>query len=244
MRKAKRNHLKVAQTMNKIFSKKTFSVLLAAAALLSISGIKIQAQQGQPRFLVTWKSSSYVPPIYSRKALPGPNSSVTASFELVQNGKLVSLTGKTIYWYLNDDLLPAGTGKQSVGFLAPANVPASINLRIQIADLSLTEAVTIPAVAPQVVIIAPFPNGQFSDASIKIKSELYFFNIKNPLQLNYAWTVNGKAPQGAENPAELSVNINPDAQSGSGLNIGLVVQNPQDTRETATSRNLNLTFVK
>ena len=80
-----------------------------------------------PQFLVTWKTSgSYIPSFYLGKALPTYGSQITASLELVSQGKILDLSNQTIYWYLEDNLVGGGVGVQQVTFPPVGEAPNSI----------------------------------------------------------------------------------------------------------------------
>lgn len=206
--------------------------------------LNIRAESTAPQVFLTWKASTYVPPLYNGKALPTARSFVSASFEVVRSGKIVDLSGQTIYWYLNDDLLPAGSGKQSLGFLAPAAAGAALDLRVEVPDfngLFLTKTVSVPVISPEAVIVSPFPDNNFSGASLKLRGVPYFFNVTDSSALSYGWSVNGEAPPNALSPRELTVNINPNANPGSTLTVGLTIQNPANADESA-AQSLSLTL--
>ena len=49
----------------------------------------VYAQSAAPQMVVTWQAyGSYVPPKYGDKALPNQESRLTATLELISNGKL------------------------------------------------------------------------------------------------------------------------------------------------------------
>ena len=97
---------------------KIFLVLLPVIIFAVVFGGTIaHAQSATPQMVVTWQAyGSYVPPAYGGKALPNQESRLTASLELLSNGKLVDLSGQTIYWYLDDTLIDSGVGHQYIVF--------------------------------------------------------------------------------------------------------------------------------
>lgn len=206
--------------------KKILSALGLIAALGAVSVLTSSAQQSGPQFLVTWSAASYAPLGFSGKILPTANSPITASFEVINQGKPVDLSGKTIYWYANDTLIENASGKQAATFLAPANAPDTVSLRIELPNyngFTFTE-IKIPIVSPKAVIESPYRRGNFSGASASVTGVPYFFNVKNPSSLSFFWNVNGEAAPNAENPQGLTINLNPDVPENSAINIGLTIK--------------------
>ncbi|GEM_PF-501598 len=252
------------------YYKKIFFALAFAIYLVSAGVLKGSAQQSEPQFLVTWSAKSYVPPQFKGKILPAAGSLVTVSFELLDNGKLIDLsrpfvysclnsfTGAVvthqdvpvIYWYLNDVLVKGGTNQQTVAFYVPTAVSGALDLKIQIpnyekgcfSDFVFSET-QIPVASPEVVIEAPYPNGNFTTTSFVVTGVPYFFGVASPAELSYTWNVNGETPPNAENPEELNVALNPDAPSGSTVSIGLSIQNPKNPSESGGA-SLGLTYLK
>jgi len=223
--------------------------ILIALAFVLAAGLAIaksQAQVPSQQLLITWQAKNYAPAGYKGKVLPTAGSRITASFDLIENGKIADLSGQTIYWYLNDLLISNVPGIQTVNFLAPGSAPDVIRLKIQLPfyrDNLLSRAVQIPVVAPEVVIESPYPGGMVNGTSASLKAVPYFFSVLNPSALNFTWSVNGQTAESKENPDELVATINPDARSGSTINVGLTVQNPKNSSEAA-NQNLVLTFIK
>ena len=277
--------------------KKISCVLVFFLCLFATEFLRSSAQQSQPQFFITWRAQNYAPTNYSGKILPVANSSVTASFEVLDplTGKFIDLataiidpdTGKlttraaykakldrmnktlldsigsedqlvpadlpplpTINWYVNNRLIKTSgggePGSQTVSFRTPA-LGGRNELKIQLSDFALNgpffNVVNIPVVRPEVVIEAPLPNNQFSGPSVAARATPYFFNIINPFELTYSWNVNDQTPPNAENPAELTVTVNPEAPSGSGINISVSVENPKIKLEAAIAF-LDLIYLK
>jgi hypothetical protein len=210
---------------------------LAAASLLLLF-LKAGAQQNRPQFLVTWKApQNYAPAEFSGKVLPTAGSRIIVSFDLVDGGKLQNLSKQTIYWYLDDNFLAGGDGMQSTTFTVPETASDFLALRIQLPNYGsslIFKTIQIPVANPSVVIEAPYPNKTFNDVSVKVRANPYFFNMTSLSKLRLAWSVNGEVAQNAENPFELTVNINSDAPSGSTVNIGAIAQNSRRTYEVAS----------
>jgi len=194
-----------------------------------------------PQFLITWKpTASSIPSGYIGKALPSLGSKVTADFELVSNGKMLDLSGQTIYWYLEDTLIGGGAGVQQVTFPLFGTPPGSLTLKIELPSYNgqyLIHTLDIPFVNPAVVIYAPYPNGNFSSNPVEVTALPYFFNA-SPSQLSYTWSVNGQTGANAENPQNAEVTLPQGTPSGTGITISLSVENPSGAITAAAQSTL------
>jgi len=221
--------------------KTIFIGLGVAAALLVLLGAP-SAFAATPQFLITWKTTgSYIPPGYQGKALPTYGSNITASFELISNGKLADLSGQTIYWYLNSTLLGGGVGAQSITFPPLGAAPNIMTLEVDIPSYNgnyLINTVSVPMVQPQTVIDAPFPNGQFSSNPVTVTAIPYFFNIASPNNLSYAWSVNGQSGSNTENPTTVQITLPEGTAAGTSFGVSLAVENPNDSTQATASKNL------
>lgn len=221
----------------------TFTLIFASSAFFSLAHAQTAATA--PTFLITWKTTgSYIPSFYTGKALPTYGSKITASLELISpQGKIIDLSGQTIYWYANDNLIGGGTGVQQVTFPPIGDAPNSTNLRVTLPYYSsgyLIHAINIPMVLPEAVIYAPYPNGEFSQNPVSLEAFPYFFNISNPAGLSYAWSVNGQSGSNAENPETADVTLPQGTQSGTTVDAAVNIENPNDS--TVATANANLTY--
>lgn len=215
------------------------------AILLALPEAHAQTTASSPTFLVTWKTTgSYIPSFYVGKALPTYGSEITASLELISpQGKVLDLSGQTIYWYLDDNLIGGGAGVQQVTFPPLGDAPNVADLRVTLPNYNgtyLVHAINIPMVLPEAVIDAPYPNGQFTQNPLIVQSLPYFFNIPDPSDLSYAWSVNGQTGSNTENPEAAQITLPQGTQSGTGVAVSLSVENPNDS--TIATANANLTY--
>lgn len=232
--------------MNTMTRKITWLGILALSAVIFVFYAVPLSRGAGPKFFVTWKAATYTPANYSGKALPTGNSLVTVSFEVLTNGKPANLSSQTVYWYLNNNLLQGGVGLQTLSLVTSPNSPDTLSLKIEIPNFggsTLDKDISIPIVAPEAVVDAPYPDGEFSGTSAEVRAFPYFFNVQDPLTLSYGWNVNGAMPPGAEDPTTLTTTINSDAPAGANLNISLSIQNPKNNSEAAAA-NINLTYIK
>ncbi len=216
--------------------------VLAVALLAVTFSLKTNAQSATPQMIVTWQAyGSYVPPEYRGKALPNQESTLTASLELLSNGKSVDLSSQTIYWYLDNTLIGGGVGKQYIVFPPFGAAPAFLILKTELSSYNgglLSHQVQIPLVDPKAVIEAPHPAGQFSENPITVGGTPYFFYVSDPGALSYAWSVNGQTSAAAENPQTLQINLDPSMPSGSSFNVSLAITNPNDSMSGNDSTNV------
>ena len=237
--------------------KKISSIIIAVILCLVGSGYllpRVHSQTAVPKLFITWKAATYAPRDFSGKILPAANSQITASVELIDNGKPADLSNpnpklkQTIYWYLNDNFLQGGAGLQRVTFRAPDAAGGTLDLRAEVPNYKRgiipeppLKTITIPIAAPEVVIEAPFPGGLFSSPTAMLAGLPYFFNVKDASQLNFFWTVNGQAPTGAENPQTLTIKVGSGAPAGSTVSVSLTVRSGNNILGAATA-NTTLTY--
>lgn len=224
----------------KRFYKNSLFGLVMAIGLLFISVTK--ADTAMPQFLITWKASgSYIPANYQGKALPTYGSQITASLEIISNGKIASLQGQTIYWYLNDTLLGGGTGAQTITFPPFGQAPNTMTLKVELPSYNgnfLIHTISIPMVQPQAVIYAPYPNGQFPTNPVTVTAIPYFFNTASPDNLSYSWSVNGQSGSNTENPEEADITLPAGTAAGTTFAVSVTVQNGNDSTAATASENL------
>ena len=210
----------------------------------SLKGASAQTASS-PQFLLTWKASnSYIPAFYQGKALPGsPGSQITASVELVSNGKLVNLSSQNIYWYEDEVLVGGGPGVQQVTFSPFGEPPSTLILDVEIPQYSggyLTHTVDIPFVRPQAVIYAPYPNQEFSTNLLAVQGLPYFFYATSTNNLVFKWSVNGQTGSNQENPDVAEITLPPGTPGGTNFGLSLSISNPSGS--TVATANQNFTF--
>lgn len=219
-----------------------FIVVFGILFLISLAPAHAQTASS-PTFLISWKTTgSYIPSFYQGKELPTYGSNITASLTLLSpQGKIIAIGGQTIYWYLNDNLIGGGTGVQQVTFSPVGQAPNSLNLRVTLPSYNgayLVHAITIPMVLPKAVIDAPYPNGQFSQNPLTIQALPYFFNVSDPSNLSYTWSVNNQTGSNTENPEQAMVTLPSGTQSGTTISTSLSIENPNDSTVATAGESL------
>jgi hypothetical protein len=226
-----------------IRSPKTLLAGLGMVSALFILFTASTAIAAGPQFLITWKATgSYAPSLYQGKVLPTYGSQITASLEIVSaSGNIADISGKTIYWYLNDTLLGGGTGVQRITFPPFGDAPNAMTLKVELPNYNgsfLIHTVTIPMAQPHAVIEAPYPAGQFSLNPVTVTALPYFFNVSSPNNLSYSWSVNSQTGSNSENPNMAQITLPAGTPAGTSFAVSLQVQNPTDATQAAASTNL------
>jgi hypothetical protein len=164
---------------------------------------------------------------------------------MFDNGKPIDLSGATIYWYTDSQLLQSGQGVQRITFSAPNTTEQIINLQARVEDTSGNNSVAniqVPIVSPVTAIEANYPGLVISGSSANVLALPYFFNVSDPSTLNYSWQVNNVSAKSAENPQQATINIGNGFLPGSAVRINLTVSNSSDN--TSADSFLKLTYQK
>jgi hypothetical protein len=193
---------------------------------------------------MTWGvSNSYIPSWYIGKALPNQQSQITASLELVSNGKPVNLGNQIIYWYQNDNLIGGGVGAQSIVFRPYGQAPNTVTLKVELPGYLgnlLIHEIDVPLVQPVVVIKTPYPQNIFSSIPLNLSALAYFFNASSVDPLSFSWNVDGQPITSAENPQSLQISLPQSTPYGYSFSTSLNVKN---TNDGSTANNItNLTY--
>lgn len=193
---------------------------------------------------MSWHAlESYVPAGYSGKALPGTGTKISASLEVLVNGKPANMSGYQVYWYLNGDLVGSGPGKQNVIFDA-LNSRQIMPLRVQVPSYpsgGLIKTIYIMGSQPKVVLVAPYPNRVFPGFSMHLTAVPYFFSIIDPNALVYSWSANGIPANTTENPQSADINIPNNTPSGSGIAITVDAKNPNQLLDNSAATTIQFT---
>jgi hypothetical protein len=220
-----------------MFISKRISLPAIALFLFSLAFFIKPAHAAGPELFITWKARTYVPAEYPGKILPTADSELMASLDVINQGKVVDISGQTVYWYVNGDLVSNSKGVHTITFRAPKSLPNIITVKAELPFYGGKDSfkeIAIPVVPPEAVIQASYPNGNFYGGVADAKAAPYFFNISSINSLNFTWSVNGQIPTSSDSPSTLSVNTDPNMPVGSTLLIALSITNPANPNEAAT----------
>jgi hypothetical protein len=186
-------------------TKKQSFALLACGAIVAIAiGAMNQAkaQTATSQILFTWQADTYVPDGFSGKIMPSSDSAIIAGIDLISMGKRVDLSGYDIFWYIDERFYQGAAGLSRISLSAPHFIGKNeIRLRALIKNYpgAPGKTITIPVAVPEVVIQSSAPSLLASAAPFNLQAYPYFFNVQNPSQLNYSWSINNVS-MSSQNP--------------------------------------------
>lgn len=201
--------------------------------------------QTSPEFLVSWQAQSYSPSWYLGKILPTKDSQIKINFELIDSGKIVSLSKNIVRWYVNDKLVlneKNGLGVKSYSFIAPDYPGQETEIRITIPDYKgkvLDKIIVLPIAGPEAVIDNSYPNREVFIGKSRFSAHPFFFNIKNKSGLAFEWLVNNQKAASGENQEILDLNIDPLTPSKTEIDISVKIKNLFNEMEFA-AKNIKL----
>lgn len=222
----------------------------ANAQLTSLPTTSPSTQNPNFEFLVSWRAINFVPSDYQGKIIPSKNSIIEISFDLLDNGKFVDVSKQQINWNIDRDSFKSGVGLKSI--ITTFDKVSTKLVEIELPNYSdkiyagayLNKFVNIPAVSPEVVINAPYPNKTISVKQNAFQAVPYFFGISNLSQLSFEWTVDGqKMDNDPSYPSILALDLTSQGSPESGANILIKVlaKNITDLFEFAAKTiNLNI----
>jgi hypothetical protein len=208
-----------------------FFGIVSAATPKKSTPISLPVDFG-PQILLTWKAQNYTPIEYAGKSIPVGNTSVLASMELLDNGKLVDLTDIRVNWYLDGEFFDGGLNKHSILIRLPKLPINKILIRAEIQNYKesdIVRAVEIQPIRPEVVIESGYPYSFLYSLTHTLKATVYYFNVKNPTSLVYAWKVNDVAATSNENPSLLDVVLPDSTPNKFLLTTSLSVTDPESS---------------
>jgi hypothetical protein len=171
-------------------------VLGAAAVTGAVMGVasRAAAQGAPPQLLVTWQADTYVPDGFAGKVMPASDSPITVGVDMIDLGKRVDLGPYKVFWYIDEKFYQGAPGLTRISLSAPHFIGANaITVRVVVTDYGggPGKTITIPVVVPEAVIQSSAPSLAASAAPFNLRAYPYFFNINNPSELNFAWSLNG-----------------------------------------------------
>lgn len=150
----------------------------------------------QPRFILSWKASSYVPGTYAGKPLPISGSQLTFGADLFINNRLQDADQAFFSWYLDENLQQTGYGVQIFSFPVSQLNGSYHLIRLEVSYLGrgYNENAYVSVVGPQLVVTKDgAPRGIIEPGMNVFRAIPYFFNIKWLDNLSFNWVVNGQS---------------------------------------------------
>ncbi|MEE8131707.1 MAG: hypothetical protein V3T98_01555 [Candidatus Paceibacterota bacterium] len=234
------------QTQNFALNRhKTFCVGFVFLFSVGFVLLPLTIKAASPQFLTSWQADSYTPSWYQGKIFPTRGSLINVSFELIDNNKIINLSRNKIRWYINDKLFKnedSGLGIKSLKFINNNPPGSDVEIKIAIVDYGanpLYKIIHIQIVMPEAIIDAPYPERKTSTGENSFRVFPFFFNIKDLNELSFEWLANEQTAGIAENPQELSLNIDTQTPSGIAINLKVIIKNITDQFEFA-SKNIKL----
>jgi len=218
---------------------KNFKIIFIAVLVSLLFGFGSASAQSSLEFLTSWQAQNYAPLWYGGKTMPIPGSKVDVNLELLNSGKPVDLSWRTIRWYVNDELVKNeddGLGITSLEIIVP-NGSNRIGVRTAILNYggqTLNNTVYIPVVSPEVVIDSPYSGNKIKAGLSVFEAVPFFFNILNKSDLTIEWLANSnKAGGGEGDPWKLELGVN-NSKSGAKINLTASAKNPLGLLEMAS----------
>ena len=205
-----------------------------------IEPAKSVSAQTAPEFITSWRALNYVPADYQGKSFPINSTYVEASFDLLDNNKIVNLSKNQITWTLNNTDIKSGLGAKSAKFLN-AGVDQAVRVSVDYKDSLFETIISVPTTRPEMVIDSGVTGRYLSLKDYTFAALPYFFNISNLGELSFNWTNNGKNISGStENPGLLKLSFKSEGiPQQTNINISASVSNLGNMLETA-GKTLNL----
>lgn len=177
------------------------AITIIAATCVGTSS-NASAQSAKTQLLVTWQAGTYAPDGFSGKVMPAADSRILIGVDLIDLGKRVDLSQYKVYWYVNENFYQGAAGLTRINLTAPHIIgESSITVRVLIKDYGagIGKTITIPVVSPEVIIQSSAPSLAAGAAPFNLRAYPYFFNVQDPSQLSFNWSLNGENV-GAQNP--------------------------------------------
>lgn len=203
--------------------KKYILIIGLAVGFLGIVSLNISQARQEGEFLVNWRSHGFAPAYYRGKVLITDKTKVDIGFEFVRNKKLVDLRGKSIAWFVNNNLFKRGVGLQQVVIDSPGQKD---DLLIRIEVEGLEHSFFLPVYSPDLVI---------ERSGDLFFAWPFFLNVNNLSEVYFQWSVNGQSAAGmAGAPYILNSDISADIAN---INLQVFAQNKRDKKDMVGKKN-------
>ena len=193
----------------------------------------ISTAPGNSDLILSWRSNGFAPAGYEGRVAAAGGGTVLLTAEALIDGRPTSLSQYDVRWYVNDELFTSGPGLQAVTVPVPQYHQDSMDVRVEIFGASFTAnegSISVPLTDPVAVIEARTGRSLRSGKNI-FEAAAYSYNVSNPDDLLYNWTVNGENPQGSQEPRSLVVSI--EGSPSKPIDLELVVEHPDNADESS-----------
>ncbi|MDP1689315.1 MAG: hypothetical protein Q8L47_04275 [bacterium] len=214
-----------------------FLIIVLAIGTLFFATNKTSGE-GAPTFWVTWSADNYSAPEFLGKSLPSYNTLINVTFELVQNGKIITLNSQEVIWYLNGVTIKRGLGIKEFSFRTGLSTGANL-IKIELPNFkggsSLIKSVEIPVKSPEVILDSPYTKKAVTSREINLRALPYYFNATRSGDLSWIWQVNGKTPEGsAKEPNKITIEVPADMPKGGQIltKIKIINSSKKESAET------------
>ncbi len=172
---------------------------ISALALTLVTPVFAQTTVPKPPpikidFVLTWQAQTTAPQGYTGKILPARGTKIKVFAQPMSDDKPVDLTGYEISWTVNGVPLPQEQNKKSIQFMAGLYGASQYNVAVRARQENTIvgqTTITIPIVAPKVIIDIPYPNQITPREDVLLRALLYFLPEETARRARVSWMING-----------------------------------------------------
>lgn len=143
--------------------------------------------------LVSYSTNTTAPFSYQGKKLATRGEEVLLAATLLDSaGRVVDPLKVSFRWVVDGKILQEGVGISTISVTPTSIAQNQIGLRLiaTYQEQKYETTVSIPLVAPMLVVEAPYPNLLISEKEVSLRAVPYFFPSGNPI--TFEWTANGR----------------------------------------------------
>ncbi len=217
-----------------INTKKIISGAVSLLFIVVLLTFRNTSAQSISQPIITWQANNFFPSDYAGKDLPSPGTRVTLSLALLRGGKLIDLSGTTIHWYVDGNIISNSSAPTTLFVVKkPAGDSVFIRTVVEFDGVSLENSTRIPVVAPSLVVPILYPGNLVpSNSDLYLKALPFFFNISSINDIGFSWKIGDRdIPQTSENG--LVVKVGAPAESQKNILVSAFGQNNKNPLEVA-----------
>lgn len=201
-----------------------------------------------PELMLTWQAENFAPAEFRGKIFPVKGSRITVALNLIEDNRIADISRTEVRWFVDNNLVSAGTGAQLFEYRIPQGATDEIRLRAQLPNhrgAIIEKEIIIPIASPEVILQSKHPNNETPRGEITLKAIPYFFNTQQLAHISLQWLVNNQPPEiGEEIEAldEINITVPEGTPAGSRIDIRVIAKNIMQETEFAI-RSLLLTIL-